>query len=55
MKIKSVEQICKLADNKKAVYWVSHKKKFPAAFFQNWQGRLLVNMINQGSFEEVKY
>ena len=49
----TIERLIELADKKKSVYWVSHNKRWPAAFFQNWQARVLYNSIRFNHIMEV--
>jgi len=49
-RVKSIEQIVRLADRKKAVTYGPWGRRLPAAFIQNWPGRVLVNVIRTGVF-----
>ncbi len=49
-RVTSIEQIVRLADQRKAVVYGPWRRRTAAAFMQNWPGRVLVNVIRTGVF-----
>ena len=49
-RVKSIEQIIRLADQGRSVVYGPYCRHAPAAFIQNWPGRLLDNLVRTGLF-----
>ena len=49
-RVKTIEQIIRLADQGRSVVYGPYCRRVPAAFIQNWPGRLLDNLVRTGVF-----
>lgn len=49
-RVKSVEQLCALADDRKSIIGAVVGCRVPAAFLQNWPGRILVGVVARGLY-----
>ena len=49
-RVSTIEQIIRLADQGRAVVYGPCNRRVPAAFIQNWSGRLLDNLVRTGVF-----
>lgn len=53
-RITRIERIMELARQKRQIYCAGIAHKIPAAFIQNYQGRVLYNMVKIGNLYEVR-
>lgn len=49
-RVTSIEQIMRLADQRKSVVYGPWNRRTAAAFIQNWPGRTLDNLVRAGVF-----
>jgi hypothetical protein len=52
IKIRSIEQVIQLAQDRKSVLNIKNGQRIPAAIMQNWQAVLLYRSIQSGRFVE---